>query len=249
MAGHSKWANIKRRKGAQDAKRAKIFTKLIRELTVSAKEGGDDPEANSRLRLAIQNAKGHNMPKDTIERAIHKGSGADAEDYQEMTYEGYGPHGIAIFLECLTDNQNRTVSSVRNLFSKHGGSLGVNGSVDYLFERKGIFEIRKPETSISEDDLMLKLIDGGAEEVEFDEEYIHVTCAMEDFGNMQTKLNGLDLEAENAELRRIPMTTMELDDQGFVKVMHLIEAFEDEDDVQKVFHNLDIKENQLELIS
>ncbi len=241
MAGHSKWANIKRRKGAQDAKRGKIFTKLIRELTVAAKEGGADPEGNPRLRLAIQNAKGQNMPKDNIERAIQKGSGADAENYESISYEGYGPHGVAIFLECLTDNQNRTVSSIRNLFSKSGGNLAKNGSVDYLFERKGIFEVR---LSKSNEELLLELIDAGAEEAEFQDRYLHITSAMEDFGSMQAKVDQLDLEVENAELQRIPMTTVALDETDKVAVLNLIDQFEEEDDVQKVFHNLEVYEGE-----
>ena len=245
MAGHSKWANIKHRKGAQDAKRGKIFTKLIKELTVAAREGGPDPETNPRLRLAIQNAKGQNMPKDNIERAINKGSGTDAVDYTEATYEGYGPHGVAVFVETATDNQNRTVSSVRSLFSKHGGSLSVSGSVDYLFERKGVF-LLKIDESMDEDELTLELIDGGAQEVEFNENMAHVTCVMEDFGNMQRKIDELGIEVENAELQRIPATTVSLPDDQFEKVMKLIDALEDDDDVQKVYHNLEATEEQME---
>lgn len=247
MAGHSKWANIKRRKGAQDAKRGKIFTKLIKEITVSAREGGPDPDGNPRLRLAIQNAKGANMPKDTIERAISKGSGADGEDYLEVTYEGYAPHGVAVFVECTTDNLNRTVANVRSAFTKHGGSLGKNGSVEYMFDRKGVFTFPRPE-SMDEDDLMLELIDGGAEEVSAEDEYVQVTSAMEDFGSLQTKLDELSIEAENAELQRIPTTTVTLDDDALVSVMKLIDVLEDDDDVSKVYHNADITEEQLELI-
>lgn len=245
MAGHSKWANIKHRKGAQDAKRGKIFTKLIKEITVSAREGGADPDSNPRLRLAIQNAKGQNMPKDNIERAINKGAGKDAVDYQELTYEGYGPNGVAVFVECATDNINRTVSNVRSLFSKYGGSLGVNGSVEYLFERKGNFLIKQLD-NMDQDELTLELIDGGAEDVEFEEGYISVSSAMEDFGSMQQKLEELGLEAEEAGLVRVPTTQVKLDDESFSKVMKLIDALEDDDDVQKVYHNLDATEAQLE---
>ena len=244
MAGHSKWANIKHRKGAQDAKRGKIFTKLIKEISVAAREGGPDPDGNPRLRLAVQNAKGQNLPKDNIERAIKKATSSDAVDYIEVTYEGYGPNGVAIFLECATDNLNRTVSSVRSLFTKHGGSLGVNGSVDYMFERKGIFLLKKTG-DMDEDDITLELIDGGAEEVEFSEEYVEVTCAMDDFGNMQGKLEEQGLEAESAELQRIPATTVSLGDEDFAKVMKLIDAFEDDDDVQKVYHNIEASDEQL----
>jgi YebC/PmpR family DNA-binding regulatory protein len=177
MSGHSKWANIKRRKGAQDAKRAKIFTKLIKELTVASREGGPDPAANPRLRLAVQNAKGANMPKDTMERAIKKGSGSDAEDYIELTYEGYAPHGVAVFVECTTDNLNRTVSNVRATFSKYGGNLGKKGEVEYMFNRKSVFILEAPE-GLDQDEFILELIDAGAEDVEFEDGYVHITGSM-----------------------------------------------------------------------
>ena len=247
MAGHSKWANIKRRKGAQDAKRAKIFTKLIKEITVSAREGGADPDGNPRLRLAIQNAKGANMPKDTIERAISKGAGADGDDYLEVTYEGYAPHGVAVFVECTTDNLNRTVANIRSAFTKHGGSLGKNGSVEYMFDRKGVFTFREPEGS-DEDELMLALIDGGAEEVAVDDGYVQVTCSMEDFGSLQSALDELSIEPENAELQRIPTTTVTLDDDALLSVMKLIDLLEDDDDVSRVYHNAEITEEQMELL-
>ncbi len=247
MAGHSKWANIKRRKGAQDAKRGKIFTKIIKEITVSAKEGGPDPDGNPRLRLAIQNAKGSNMPKDTIERAVKKGAGGDGANYIESTYEGYGPHGIAVFVECTTDNINRTVSNVRAAFTKYGGNLGTNGSLEFIFDRKGIFNI-PVQGPMDEDEMTLELIDGGAEDVEVEDNYLNITCAMEDFGNMQRKVESLSLEAETAELQRIPNNTKELDDEQLLAVMKLIDVLEDDDDVQKVYHNIEIKESQMELI-
>ncbi len=247
MAGHSKWANIKRRKGAQDAKRGKIFTKLIKELTVAARTGGADPEANPRLRLAVQNAKGANMPKDNIERAIKKGAGADSDEYIETTYEGYGSNGVAVFVEATTDNLNRTVSSVRAAFSKYGGSLGTNGSLEFIFDRKGVFSFPQPEGT-DPDDLTLELIDGGAEEIETEDGYFHITCSLEDFGNLQRKLETMDIEPESAELQRIPNTTVSLDDEQLVKVYKLIETLEDDDDVQKVYHNIDITEEQMTLV-
>ena len=247
MAGHSKWANIKHRKGAQDAKRGKIFTKLIKEITVASKEGGPDPTTNPRLRLAIQNAKGQNMPKDTIERAINKGQGSDAANYEELTYEGYASNGVAVFVECSTDNINRTVSNVRAIFTKNGGSLGKNGSVEFLFERKGVFNFPLLENTDLEE-LELEMIDGGAEELEIDEERVTVTCAMEEFGNLQSKLDDLNIEPETAELQRIPTTTVTLDNEGFQKVMKAIDLLEDDDDVQKVFHNLEITEEQMNLL-
>lgn len=247
MSGHSKWSTIKHKKGALDKKRGKIFTKLIKEITVAAKEGGVDPELNPRLRLAVQNAKGKNMPKDTIERAIKKVAGGDAADYLEITYEGYAPNGVAVFVECTTDNLNRTVAAVRSIFTKGGGALGTNGSLEFIFDRKGVFSLQFPAGQ-DEDDLTLELIDGGAEDVEVEEGIMTITSAMEDFGNMQKKLEELSLEAENAELERIPNTYVNLSDEDFAKVMKTIEALEDDDDVQKVFHNIEATDEQLETI-
>jgi YebC/PmpR family DNA-binding regulatory protein len=247
MSGHSKWSTIKRKKGAIDARRGKLFTKLIKEISIAAKEGSPDPEANPRLRLAIANAKGNNMPKENIERAIKKAQGADADSYQEVSYEGYGPNGIAVFVECLTDNTNRTVSNVRSLFSKYGGSLGVSGSVEYLFDRKGVFSMEVPD-KFDEDEFTLEMIDAGAEELSVEDGYIQITCSLSDFGNIQRKLDELKLEAENAQIELIPLNTVSLDDDVFLRVMRLIEALEDNDDVQRVFHNMDITEKQMEMV-
>ncbi len=246
MAGHNKWSQIKRKKGALDAKRSKIFTKLIKEITVAAKVGGPDPDGNPRLRLAIQLSKAANMPKDNIERAIQKGEGTEG-DYSEVTYEGYASHGVAIFIECLTDNINRTVQNLRTIFNKGNGSLGVNGSVEFMFDRKGVFVIRRePEQALSEEELTLELAGGGAEEVEFEEEYITVYCAMEDFGTMQKKLEELDLNLDSAELQRLPQTTVTVEDPEAVrKILRLIDALEDDDDIQKVYHNLELSDEVL----
>lgn len=247
MSGHSKWSTIKRKKGAIDAKRGKLFTKLIKEISIAAKEGGGDIDSNPRLRLAVANAKGNNMPKDNIERAIKKATGAEADNYQETTYEGYGPNGVAVFVECLTDNTNRTVSAVRSSFSKYGGNLGTNGSLEFIFARKGVFTIMlKP--GMNEDDFTLEIIDAGAEDVTSEDGYLSVTCDMGDFGKIQKKLDELKVEAENAELQRIPNTLVTLENEAFSKVMKLIEVLEDNDDVQKVFHNMDVTEAQLELV-
>jgi YebC/PmpR family DNA-binding regulatory protein len=247
MSGHSKWSTIKRKKGAIDAKRGKLFTKLIKEISIAAKEGGGDIDSNPRLRLAVANAKGNNMPKDNIERAIKKATGAEADSYQETTYEGYGPNGVAVFVECLTDNTNRTVSAVRAAFSKHGGNLGTNGSLEFIFGRKGVFTI-KLLPKMDEDDFTLAVIDAGAEDVNSEDGYLTVTCDMSDFGKIQKKLEELKVEAENAELQRIPNTLVTLENEAFSRVMKLIEILEDNDDVQKVFHNMDVTEDQLELI-
>lgn len=238
MSGHNKWSTIKRKKGANDAKRGKIFTKIIKEIIIAAKEGGGDPDSNARLRLAIQNAKGANMPKDNIERAIKKAVGADAASYVDVTFEGYGPGGIAIFTECLTDNNNRTVASVRSAFNKHGGKLGTNGSLSSLFDRKGIFTISLE--NVSKDDLELELIDAGAQDFESDEDTLTITCAMEDFGSLNRKLNELGIEPEEAALKRIPNNTKTLDIESAKKVMKFIETLEDDDDIQNVYHNLEI---------
>ena len=247
MSGHSKWSTIKRKKGAADTRRGKLFTKLIKEISVAAREGGGDPEGNPRLRLAITNAKGNNMPKDNIERAIKKATGSDADQYQETTYEGYATHGVAVFVECLTDNTNRTVSSVRASFTKRGGTLGTNGSLEFIFDRKGVFNVKMTE-GMDEEDFTLEMIDADAEDVTSEDGYLTVTCEMSDFGGIQKKLDELGVEAENAELQRIPNTLVTLGDDDFGKVMKLIDALEDNDDVQKVFHNLDITEAQMELI-
>lgn len=243
MAGHSKWANIKHRKGAQDAKRGKVFTKLIKEITVATKESGPDPDANPRLRLAIQNAKGKNMPKDTIARAISKGQGSDMGDITELTYEGYAPHGVAVMVECATDNLNRTVSNVRSYFNKSGGSLGKNGTVEFLFARKGIFTFKLPENQDVES-LTLELIDAGLEEIEENEGFVTLACAMEDFGTLQNKLEALKINTEEAGLQRIPTNEIALNNAQFEQVIKLIDKLEDDDDVQKVYHNMEITEEQ-----
>ena len=212
MAGHSKWANIKHRKAAQDAKRSKIWTRIIKELTIAARDGGPDPDSNPPLRLAIQNAKGANMPKDTMERAIKKGSGDEAQNLQELTYEGYAPNGIAVFVEATSDNLNRTVANVRSVFNKYEGSLGTNGSLSFIFDQKGVFTIESAQFEGKDpDEIELELIDGGAEEVERDEEFTTITTSFEDYGNMQQKLGDLEIEPKSVELQRIPNTTTALD--------------------------------------
>ena len=243
MAGHSKWANIRHRKGAQDAKRGKIFTKLIKEISVAVKSGGPDPEANPRLRLALQNARGQNMPKDTIERAIKKASGEGTEDYAEVTFEGYGPDGIAIFVECATDNNTRTVSNVRSYFRKYNGSLGKDGCLQFFFDRKGVFTIENSD--LDEEEFTMDLIDSGAEDVEFEESLITVFSAMEDFGNIQKKLQELNIEPKEAGLQRIPNNMKQTSKDNFSTFMKLIDALEEDDDVQKVYHNLEFDESYL----
>lgn len=240
MSGHNKWSTIKRKKGALDAKRSKIFSKILKDITVAVKEGGPDPESNARLRLAVQNAKGANMPKDTLQRAISKASDKSTAALQEITFEGYAPHGIAVFVECLTDNNNRTVASIRSIFNKLGGSLGTNGSLSFLFERKGVFQIKIGERDAEE--LEMQLIDAGAEDIEQDEEYFTVYTKMEDFANMNSALEKAGIEAESAELQRIPNNTQVIPVEQGLKVLKLVDAIEEDDDVQAVYHNLEMTE-------
>lgn len=241
MSGHSKWSKIKRKKGANDQKRGKIFSRVVKEITVAVKEGGNsDPDFNPRLRLAIQNAKGVNMPKDNIERAIKKAAETGGEGYEELTYEGYAAGGVAIFVECLTDNTKRTVADVRAAFSKREGSLATNGSVAFMFDRKAVFEFAKEDKDA--DELTLELIDAGAEELEDDDGIIRVTAEVENFGTMSSKLESLGIEATSSKLERLPNVMKELDISDSKTAINLIEALEDLDDVQDVYHNLNISE-------
>ncbi|MCU0352447.1 MAG: YebC/PmpR family DNA-binding transcriptional regulator [Cytophagales bacterium] len=246
MAGHSKWANIKHRKGTADARRGKMFTKLSKEIIVAARLGGGDPAANPRLRIAIQNAKAINIPKDNIERAIKKGTGADVENYQEVTYEAnFGPVGI--FIEATTDNPTRTVANIRACLNKLGGTLGTNGSLSFVFSRKGVFNFTLP-VGLNRDDLELELIDVGAEEVDADGDQVTVITPFEDYGAMQKKLEEMGIEITEAALQRIPGVLVPLDDEAFAKATKLIDMLEDDDDIQKVYHNIDATEAQMETI-
>jgi len=243
MSGHSKWSKIKRKKGANDAKRSKIFGRLIKEIGVAVKEGqSGDAEFNPRLRLAIANSKGANMPKETIDRAIKKALETKNDALYQPTFEGYGSGGVAIFVETMTDNNQRTVSDVRAIFNKRGGSLATTGSVGFMFERKGIFVVNREDRDFEE--LELEFIDGGAEEYELDSETneIEITVDFGDFGLMQKKLEELGIEPKSAVLERIPTTTTELNVEEATKVLTLIDYLEDLDDVQAVFHNLEMTE-------
>jgi YebC/PmpR family DNA-binding regulatory protein len=239
MSGHSKWSTIKRKKGALDAKRGKIFSRIVKEIQIAVKESGASPENNPRLRLAIQNAKGANMPKENVDRAINKASN-EAANLQEISYEGYGPGGIAIFIECLTDNPTRTVANIRAIFTKRGGNLGTNGSLSFLFERKGVFTV--PKGNLDPESFELEIIDAGVEDIELNDDTFSITCAVEDFGRVQKKLDEMNVKIENAELQRIPNDTKKLDLDSAQKVMRIIEEFEDVDDVQSVYHNLEMTE-------
>jgi len=239
MSGHSKWSTIKRKKGANDAKRGKLFTKIIKEITVAASVGGPDVEANPRLRSAVQNARGMNMPKDTIQRAINKAD-KDNSSFLELTFEGKLPHGTLVFVDSLTDNRNRTVSNVRAIFTKRGGELGTNGSLSYMFDRKGIISLAKGD--LDPDEFELELIDAGVEEIELEDDTFMITTPMEDFHSVQIKLQEMGLEAESAELQRIPNDALDLTLEQSVQIMKIIEEFEDDDDVQAVSHNLNVSD-------
>jgi YebC/PmpR family DNA-binding regulatory protein len=243
MAGHSKWANIKHRKAAQDNKRAKVFTRAIKEITIAARDGGGELDTNPSLRLAVQNAKGANMPKDTIERAIKKGIGGEGANLVEITFEGYASNGIAVFVEATTDNNNRTVASVRSIFNKYNGNLGTNGSLGFLFERKGIFTLKK-ETIQTEDleELEMDLIDFGLEELNTVEDEVIIQTSFDNYGKMQSQLDDKKLIVSNTELQRIPVDTTKLAIDNAQKVMKLIDKMEEDDDVNAVYHNLEITE-------
>jgi len=245
MSGHSKWSTIKRKKGAADAKRSKMFSRVSKEIQLAARDGGPDPDMNPALRVAIANAKGYNMPKDNIDRAISRAS-KEADALQEATFEGYAPHGIAVFVECLTDNNNRTVSNIRAIFTKRGGSLGTNGSVAFMFDRKGVITV--PRGELDPEEFELEIIDAGVEDVEIEEDAFIITTALEDFGAMQKKLEELELEPENVELQRIPHETKQLEQEDALKVLKIIEEFEDDDDVQNVYHNLELTDSLVEAL-
>ncbi len=251
MAGHSKWSNIKERKGAQDKKRSKLFSRIIKEIHVAVKENGlnGDPETNPALRNAIQNAKGVNMPKDNVDRAIKKAMGEGSENYQHLSFEGYGPHGIAIFVECTSDNQNRIVAEIRSIFTKYGGNLGTNGSLEFLFDRMGVFTIEKEKLETDWEELQLEVIEFGAESFdETDETYI-IYSDFTDFGKLSSKLEELGVEVKNSELQRIPTNTEELPVDQAISIMKMIDVFEDNDDVQNVFHNLELTDELAEELS
>ena len=250
MSGHSKWSTIKHKKGAADAKRGQLFTKLSKAIIVAAKEGGADPVANLSLQNAIEKAKSYSMPKDTIERAIARGAGtdADAAAYETIVYEGYGPDGVAVLVEALTDNRNRTASDVRHTFTKNGGNLGTTGAVAWLFERRGIVLVEAD--GVDEDELTLAAAEGGAEEVELDGSVFEVSSAPEDLAAVRQAIEDAGIKVESAELSMVPKTTVEVAEEPSArKLIRLIEALEENDDVQGVYANFDIPEQVLEAVA
>ncbi len=243
MAGHSKWSNIKNKKGKEDAKRAKVFTKLGRYIMVAAKEGGSDPEYNPALKAAIDKAKAENMPNDNIDRAIKRGAGElGSDNFVEIIYEGYGPSGVALFATCLTDNRNRTASDIRHAFDKFGGNLGQSGSVTFMFDRKGLIAIERAD-KVDEDELTMMAIDLGAEDFEASEEGFEIICQPADFVKLRDGLEEAGYEFAAVELTYIPQNTVELTDEEDIKNMEkLIDMLEDNDDVQEVYHNWEMDE-------
>jgi YebC/PmpR family DNA-binding regulatory protein len=249
MSGHSKWSSIKHRKGAADAKRGKLFSKLSRAIIVAAREGGPDPEGNATLATAIQKARDNSMPKDNIERAIARGAGtaSDGDAYEHVTYEGYGPSGVALFVEALTDNRNRTASDVRHIFTKNDGSLGESGSVAWLFERKGVVLVAD---SVDEEELTLAAADGGAEDVLREGSSFEVIAAADDLQTVRAALDEAGIAYESADLTMLPKTTVPVEDESAAKkLLRLMDALEENDDVQDVYANFDIPERILEASS
>ncbi len=236
MSGHSKWHNIQAKKGKADAARGKVFTKLGRELVIAVKEGGPDPAANSKLKNVIAKCKAANMPNDTINNALKKAS-ASNENYEEITYEGYGPNGVAVIVEAATDNKNRTAADVRHVFDKAGGNLGTTGCVSYMFNKKGVIVIDKESTSMDEDELMMLALDAGAEDFQTLDEVYEITTDPSDFSTVHEKLEEAGLEFLEAEVQMVPTTTVKLDEKGAEKMERLIENLEDLDDVSNIYHN------------
>lgn len=238
MSGHSKWHNIQAKKGKADAARGKIFTKLGRELLIAVKEGGPDPAGNSKLKGVIAKCKAANMPNDTINNAIKKASGAgDTANYEEITYEGYGPNGVAVIVEAATDNKNRTAADVRHAFDKAGGNLGTTGCVSYMFNKKGVIIIEKESTTMDEEELMMLALDAGAEDFQSTDEFYEITTEPSDFSSVSEKLEEAGLEFLEAEVQMVPTTTVQLDEHGIEKMERLIERLEDLDDVSNIYHN------------
>lgn len=251
MSGHSKWSSIKHKKGAADAKRGKLFSKLSRAIIVAAREGGPDPDANATLATAVQKARDNSMPKDNIERAISRGAGVGSDGdaaYETVSYEGYGPGGAAVFVEVLTDNRNRTAAEVRHVFARNDGNLGTSGAVAWLFERKGVVMV--PVDGAGEDDVMLAAAEGGAEDVEVDGSSFQVTCAPDDLAAVRAALDEAGIAYQSAELTMLPKTTVAIDDESTAKkLLRLMDALEDNDDVQAVYANFDIPEGILEAVA
>ena len=235
-----KSAKIANRKGAADKLKSQVYTKALADVTIAAKSGGGDPETNFLLKVAIERSKKFNVPKDNIERAIIKGTGGDGQGYEDVTYEGYGPHGVAVYVEASTNNTTRTVANVKNYFNKNGGSLGTNGSLEFIFDRKAVFTLPEPE--MSEDDFTLEMIDAGAEEIELENGHYEVVGPMDSFGTIQTKLQELKITPEEARLERIPTSYKEVSEEACSEVEKLLDTLENDDDILNVYHNMELND-------
>lgn len=245
MSGHSKWSSIKHKKAATDAKRGKIYTKLIKEITVAAKAGGGDLDVNPRLRTAVANAKAQNMPNDTIERGIQKGTGQlPGVDYEEITYEGYGPKGVAIIVEVVTDNRNRSTADLRFILSKNGGNLGERGCVSWMFDKKGLLVVDKDKAD--EDELMMIALEADAEDVKAEDDSFEIITAPEDFESVKSAIDEAEIETVLAEVSMIPQTTVKLEGKEALQLLKIMESLEDHDDVQNVYSNFDIPDDMIE---
>ena len=248
MSGHSKWSTIKRKKGAKDAERGRVFTRLIKEITVAARQGGGDETSNPRLRSAIQTAKGANMPSKNIDNAVKKGTGElPGVTYEEITYEGYGPGGVALYIETLTDNKNRTVAEIRHLLTKHNGSLGENGSVGWMFDKKGVISI--PVANTTEDDLMMLVLDAGAEDIQQDEDFFIVKSDPANFEAVRAVLEENSIEYESAAITREPQNTISVEGKPAEQLLKLLDMLEDQDDVQNLYANFDMDDSVIEALS
>ena len=246
MSGHSKWANITQKKGTADVLHGKITTKISREITIAVRMGGADPTGNMKLKLALSKAKANNIPKDNIQRAIQKGAGAlEGQSFEEITYEGYGPAGVAMMVSCLTDNRNRTAADVRHVFSKYGGNLGATGCVGYMFQQKGVFAVSK-ETGVEEDDLMMVALEAGAEDIKNEEEGFEIVTTPDTFDDVEKALADAGIEVEMAEITMIPDTMAELSAEDAERVQKMLDVLEDLDDVQDVYHNADLPDDDEE---
>jgi YebC/PmpR family DNA-binding regulatory protein len=248
MAGHSRWANIKHKKGASDKRRSALFTKLVKEIYVAAKVGGTNPDSNPRLKMAMLNARGQSVPKDNIDRAISKAGGTGGESFSDVLYEAYGPGNVGIIIECTTDNLNRTIANLRTYLNKVEGSLATKGSLNFVFSQKGVFEMEMPVT-INEDDLTLELIDGGAEDVEIDGSFVSATCARDDFGQLSKKLDDLGIIPQKNGLQYVPSIFKQISKDEAQKLAKLIDNLDNDDDVKVFYHNVEFSEEIAEILN
>jgi YebC/PmpR family DNA-binding regulatory protein len=250
VAGHSKWKNIAHRKGKQDTVRGKIFTKLSKEIFIAARQGGGDPTANSRLRIAVAKARENNMPSDNIERVIKKATGElEGVNYEEIVYEGYGPNGVAVYVEVLTDSRNRAASDMRHIFSKYGGNLGESGCVNWMFDKKGVINVLKEDNSLDEEEFLMMVLEAGGEDMQIDDDSFEVITEPDSFESVKQALEDVGVKIANSEISMVPQNTIMLTGDDVPKMLKLIEKLEDNDDVQNVYSNFDINQEEMEMFN